>query len=317
MSRIISAIFPFLALPLLATNVPLEKNDTADARTNSAQNSTDLLDARFTSDCSGGIETELELQILDRLMLSYNKQMLPGQKRVQAFIEITVNDITRVSELDSFFELDMFYSELWFDSRLSYQNWPEGRCVQNITLDLDYLGRLWTPNICIVNSKSAVIHSSPSENVFLIVYQDGKVWKNCRMILKAPCRIDLRAFPFDTQTCTLIFESYSFNSQRLTLQWFEETAITLSKSTQQLADFHLVDYRVDRSIVTYPNGQWDQLMATFVFERRYGFFIWQAFIPSYMTIFVAWITFFMDPKELATRATLGISAFLAIMLQFG
>ena len=44
----------------------------------------------------------------------------------------------------------------------------------------------------------------------------------------------------------------------------------------------------------------------------------QAYVPTYMTIFVAWINFWMDPRDqLATRSTLAISAFLAITLQFG
>ncbi len=59
------------------------------------------------------------------------------------------------------------------------------------------------------------------------------------------------------------------------------------------------------------------MQATFTFRRRFGFFILQAYVPTYMTVFIAWINFLMDPKELSTRATLGISAFLAITLQFG
>src|SRR5689334_10463024 len=45
--------------------------------------------------------------------------------------------------------------------------------------------------------------------------------------------------------------------------------------------------------------------AVFTFKRRSGFFILQAYVPTYMTIFVAWINFWMDPRDqLATRATL-------------
>ncbi len=41
------------------------------------------------------------------------------------------------------------------------------------------------------------------------------MWKNCRMMLSAPCEIDLRLFPFDTQRCIMTFESYSFNAQKV------------------------------------------------------------------------------------------------------
>lgn len=265
---------------------------------------------------SCGDEGTAEQEILAAVMQGYNKQLLPRRGGIRTHVEMHVNDISQLDELNSEFTLDLMYSEMWRDRRLAYSSHAQGRCVKNITLDLDYLDKLWSPNTCIVNSKATSIHASPSPNVFLILYQDGNIWKNCRMMVKAPCIINLRTFPFDTQVCSMVFESYSYNSQRVRLEWFEEAPITLIKK-MELPDFTLIDWQAHHSTVQYPNGAWDQLRAEFVFKRRYGFFILQAYVPTYMTIFVAWINFWMDPKELSTRATLGISAFLAITLQFG
>ncbi len=78
------------------------------------------------------------------------------------------------------------------------------------------------------------------------------------MMVKAPCDIDLRAFPFDRQKCVMIFESYSYNSQKVQLKWFEDAAITLMKQ-MQLADFTLISWHVEKNVMEYPNGKWDQL----------------------------------------------------------
>lgn len=59
---------------------------------------------------------------------------------------------------------------------------------------------------------STKIHASPTENLMLIVYANGSVWQNYRMRVKGPCEIDLRRFPFDTQSCRLMIESYSYHS---------------------------------------------------------------------------------------------------------
>ena len=35
------------------------------------------------------------------------------------------------------------------------------------------LARIWSPNTCLINSKHTKIHSSPSENVMIILYDVG------------------------------------------------------------------------------------------------------------------------------------------------
>ncbi len=117
-------------------------------------------------------------------MFYFFQQALPMKLGVTAVVEIHVNDIPSLSELQSEFTLDLMYSEMWRDIRLEFSTLPAGRCIKNITLGLDYLKKIWTPNTCIVNSKSAIIHSSPSENVFLILYNMGTIWKNCRMMVR-------------------------------------------------------------------------------------------------------------------------------------
>lgn len=140
--------------------------------------------------CRMEYEAEINQMILDKILPTYNKQTLPNNTRgVDIRVEIHINAIPHFSELDSFFELDLFFSELWHDPRLAFGNSPQARCVKNVTLGLEYLHKVWTPNVCIVNSKAALIHSSPSENVFLILYHDGTLWKNCRMLVRGPCAI--------------------------------------------------------------------------------------------------------------------------------
>lgn len=134
--------------------------------------------------------------------------------------------------------------------------------------------------------------------------------------MKAPCDLDLRSFPFDIQRCELIFESYSYNSEEVKLEWFLDSPVTLMKPIA-LPDFDLVGWLAENFTLPYPNGLWDRLRVTFKFKRRYGFYILQAYIPTYLTIMVSWVSFCMDPKALPARTTVGVSSLLALTFQFG
>lgn len=108
------------------------------------------------------------------------------------------------------------FSEIWHDPRLAFEH-IDDICTTNITLKSDFKSKIWTPDTCIINSKQSEIHKSPIENTFVILYEQGLVWANYRMKVRAPCRMDLKMFPFDAQQCTLVFESYSYNADEVGL----------------------------------------------------------------------------------------------------
>lgn len=98
-------------------------------------------------------------------------------------------------------------------------------------------------------------------NYRFILYDNGTVWTNHRLSVKAPCALDLRTFPFDTQTCSLEFESYSHNNEevntkieifvtcffcQVSLHWMADP-VTMMKIIQ-LPDFDMVQFDTKREI---------------------------------------------------------------------
>uniref|UniRef100_A0A915KQ31 Uncharacterized protein n=1 Tax=Romanomermis culicivorax TaxID=13658 RepID=A0A915KQ31_ROMCU len=229
-------------------------------------------------------------------------------------VEIHVQDVSSLNEITSDFEIDILFSQLWHDPNLSFRHL--NACKKNITMEPQRVHDIWTPNTCIFNSKHSKVHSSPTDNIMFILYENGTIWINYRMSVKAPCNLDLRSFPFDVQQCELVFESYSYNHEEVRLKWFDGAAVTFMKPII-LPDFDLVGFKENNFTLNYPNGLWDRLKVTFLFRRRYGFYILQAYIPTYLTIMVSWVSFCMDSKALPARTTVGVSSLLALTFQFG
>ncbi|CAK5047661.1 unnamed protein product [Meloidogyne enterolobii] len=152
-----------------------------------------------------------------------------------------------------------------------------------------------------------------------------------RLNVRAPCKMDLKMFPFDSIVCHLIFESYSFNTEEVRLVW-HETPVTVFKKIfkiliqknffemmekVELPDFDLIGWGTDHERLEYPNGIWDRAQVKFTFARRYGFYLFQSYFPTSLTVISSWVGFFFDVRSVSARITLGVSSLLALTFQFG
>uniref|UniRef100_A0A914R826 Neurotransmitter-gated ion-channel ligand-binding domain-containing protein n=1 Tax=Parascaris equorum TaxID=6256 RepID=A0A914R826_PAREQ len=108
----------------------------------------------------------------------YDKDTLPSSNSTTVIVELTVQSITEISEFSSSFKADVWFSQIWHDPRLDFQDYHY--CLSNLSLAAHKLPQLWTPNVCFVNSKKVEIHSSPSQNILLIVFPNGTIWLNYR-----------------------------------------------------------------------------------------------------------------------------------------
>lgn len=265
-----------------------------------------------SSDCETSNVSDTHRQdLIDLLLKNYSQSTVPNPP-VSVQVEITVQDISDISEITSSFVIDAWFSAIWLDHRLQYHH--VAPCLKNLSLDGLMESKIWTPNVCLVNSKKTTLHSSPKPNILLLIFPNGTVWLNYRLRIEAGCDMDLTNFPLDVQTCQLVFESYSYNTAEVTLSWLDP-ALTLAKPNYKLPDFVLYNHSVIYQRVPYSAGLWDQLLIHFVFKRLQGYYILQLYLPTYLSVFVSWIAFFLDTKSQPARITLGVSSLMAQTFQ--
>ncbi|KAI1720886.1 neurotransmitter-gated ion-channel ligand binding domain-containing protein [Ditylenchus destructor] len=256
--------------------------------------------------------------IIDKLLngTGYNKFRIPEDTGVDVAVEFWLQAITSISEITNDFEMDIYINEMWLDPNLNFEHLSP--CKENLSLNHQVLERLWTPNSCFINSKIAQIHNSPFRNIFLMLYPNGTIWVNYRVRVKGPCDMDLSNFPMDVQTCHLIYESFNYNNQEVRMRWnpFKEDPV-YAIGSMILPDFDLVKIQSQLVVEPYPAGMWDELHVKLSFERRYVWYFMQAYVPTYLTIFISWVSFSLGPKAIPARTMLGVNALLAMIFQFG
>ncbi|CAO4378856.1 unnamed protein product [Caenorhabditis nigoni] len=273
-----------------------------------------------------------EARLMSKLLTEreYSKHKIPKKGGITVSVEFWIQEISSISEMTNDFEMEIYINEMWTDPNLKFSHL--GACKANLTLDEQTLNKLWKPNTCFVNSKFAEIYESPFQNVFLTLFDNGTVWVNYRLRVKGPCEMELTNFPMDTQACRLNYQSFSYNNEEVRLQWNSQRKpvfaiqpvchpISLKKIRHflqiRLADFTLKDITTGTISRDYPAGKWDELIVTFVFERRYMWYFLQAYLPTFFSIFISWIAFSLGPQAITPRTMIGVNALLSMIFHFG
>uniref|UniRef100_A0AC34QHG8 Neurotransmitter-gated ion-channel ligand-binding domain-containing protein n=1 Tax=Panagrolaimus sp. JU765 TaxID=591449 RepID=A0AC34QHG8_9BILA len=89
--------------------------------------------------------------------------------------------------------------------------------------------RVWVPDIVLFNNADGQYEVSYHSNV-VVDYQGNVIWVP-PAIYKSSCRIDVEYFPFDQQTCTMLFGSWTYNSDEVKLKWY------MNKTWVELEDY--------------------------------------------------------------------------------
>lgn len=64
-------------------------------------------------------------------------------------------------------------------------------------------------------------------------------------------------------------------------------------------------------------GNFSTISVKFLFERRFGYYLIQVYLPDVFVVALSWLVFWMDKKEMGDRMALGITTILTIMFLLG
>ncbi|MEG4631251.1 hypothetical protein QUB56_16870 [Microcoleus sp. AR_TQ3_B6] len=220
-------------------------------------------------------------------------------------------NLGRINQSDETIDVSGYFAATWQDPRLAFDPKTVGDTVIRYTPE-----KIWEPNLTIVNASSAAKTVAQD----LTVQPDGTV--NYLQLINATVSsdLDLRKFPFDSQTVKIVWESLSFDDRGVVFK--ENPTLTGSSedSFVSLSEWKILG--ISTPITGNKFIKENKTYARYVFEiklhRNYQFYIFKVFIPLLLITLISWATFWINANTaFATQMSLGITSTLtAITFNF-
>ncbi|KAE9552233.1 hypothetical protein FO519_004542 [Halicephalobus sp. NKZ332] len=252
-----------------------------------------------------GSTNEDEERLVVDIFRDYNNLIRPSPcyNSTVVYIEFGMAMILliNVDEINQIMQTNVWLTFKWNDCQFHWNPADYGG-IQSMRIPQD---RVWVPDIVLFNNADGQYEVSYHSNV-VVDYQGNITWVP-PAIYKSSCRIDVEFFPFDQQTCTLLFGSWTYDSEEVKLKWY------MNKRWVELEDY---SYSGTWDIIDVPGQLIDKqskIEFHIVIRRKTLFYTVILIIPTVLMAFLSIMVFYL-PAECCEKVTLGISILLALVV---
>uniref|UniRef100_A0AC34GU72 Uncharacterized protein n=1 Tax=Panagrolaimus sp. ES5 TaxID=591445 RepID=A0AC34GU72_9BILA len=177
-----------------------------------------------------------EERLVEHIFKGYNQLVRPVKNLSSSPVEISFSLalvlLINVDEKNQIMQTNVWPTMRWHDYQLQWKPTDYGN-IKTIRVPPD---KVWLPDIVLFNNADGNYEVSFYSNV--VVEHTGEMLWVPPAIYKSSCTIDVEYFPFDEQVCAMIFGSWTFNQDEVTIKYL------MGKRQVELNDYS-------------PSGIWD------------------------------------------------------------
>ena len=243
-----------------------------------------------------------EYLLRKKIFKGYNKNVRPTKyhnNSLNVRISVAVQNIESFDQIQEKIELNTWLRKYWKNSYLSWN--PEKSNITQLTLTKN---DVWTPDIELMNAaKTPEIYNL---NGGMYLYPDGEMLWSMPSVYKMSCPLNLKFFPFDTQICTMIFSSWSYDNSLLTLSSYGDDSTKIdvlesfSHSEWKLKSYSIEQYNETR--VCCPNKLFS--VNKYIFKlKRYTHYYTLNMGMTVSLVIVSFIIMMVKPDNLSRTGT--------------
>ncbi|XP_074604792.1 5-hydroxytryptamine receptor 3A-like [Brevipalpus obovatus] len=201
-------------------------------------------------------------KLRDDVLANYDREFRPVKNHnstVNVTLSILIYSIERVSVTTQTFGLDAFFIMQWKDE---YLVWDKTK-YDNIDMIKLEAHEIWMPDLYNSNMAPEAHETLGGESLMIHVNSSGDVLAVFASTLVVGCVFNLKDYPFDQHTCTLVFTSYSY--------WFDELQFLPSSGGYSYGPF-------------FDNPEWE---VTKIREKDEPFqAFWNKKVRSFLKVFI-------------------------------
>ncbi|XP_076309353.1 glutamate-gated chloride channel-like isoform X1 [Tachypleus tridentatus] len=225
-------------------------------------------------------------------------------------VNIYIRSISKIDDVTMEYSVQLTFREQWRDERLEFDDMNG----QMAYLTLTDPNKIWKPDLFFSNEKEGHFHDIIMPNVLLRIYPNGEVLYSIRISLMLSCPMDLKYYPLDKQTCSIIMASYGYTTDDLVFLWKVGDPVQVTKNLH-LPRFTLEKFNTEYCTSKTNTGEYSCIRVDLIFKREFSYYLIQIYIPCCMLVIVSWVSFWLDQNAIPARVSLGVTTLLTMATQ--
>ncbi|XP_060067251.1 neuronal acetylcholine receptor subunit alpha-9-like [Ylistrum balloti] len=240
----------------------------------------------------------------------YNSRLIPVcamNGNVTLYLSTALRQIMDLNEREQVISINVWIRMRWNDCSMKW-NVSDYDGIDHFSVPYD---AIWIPDISLYDSASDEVMMPGKEDYKATVSNDGTVNYNFPTVLKSICRVDVTYFPFDAQSCSLKFGSWSHHGFEIDLINLKEEA-DLSYYVRH-NEWELTGMPAQRNVLYYAccPAPYPDITYSINIRRKSQFYVMTVLFPCILTSIVATLSFIL-PAESGEKVSLGITVLLSL-----
>ncbi|KAK3092235.1 hypothetical protein FSP39_000116 [Pinctada imbricata] len=246
--------------------------------------------------------------LTNTLLSSYNTGVRPycndGEK-TNLTMDIAVRQVIDLDEPNQVLKISAWIRLAWSDCRLAWNSTDYG----NLTSIQVAYKQIWVPDLSPYDSVATEFVGLPDFRAN--IYSDGTVNYNFPSILETICPVNVKKFPFDTQSCKLQFGSWSYHGMQIDI--FHKLSTGDLSTAKDNVEWDLLSFNALKNVAYYAccPEPYPDLTYTLVLKRKPSFYIVNILLPSAIICSIALLGFIL-PVESGEKVSLEITVMLSL-----
>ena len=259
-----------------------------------------------------------EEDIINAILPSTYKKSVRPSSEVMIYAFISLQQINSVDEKSQTITTNSYLTLLWTDQRLTW-NISSYDDLADVMIPIK---SIWTPDVAILNMADGEGFLKYNDYNLATVTNVGEVYVTISLnALKTRCKMNVRKFPFDAQSCNINVGSWIQTSDRMNIELGDSKIKTddyVENSVWRLTGSSVAIIQSNKRIPTFlsdKNFTCDEIQFTLHIERRPLYFMMNGIFPCLLLNCLTLLLFFLPYSSQIGLSITSILTFSVYMLR--